>query len=184
MLLKEYLIYIFSNYSKEDIKKNYIKLFNKEENLVLDKINYLYNKVETPQKIDIKNFKKIIFKEMKLGDVSSYICLDDDDEKEELTIDISLLDYNNELYVIDFVSLERMLFSEVEISLNTFTDLDALCFYMKDYFFYGIEDSAREEVLENILKTSDEIASGKQKTYSFKEVFEHLGLSKDDLNTD
>lgn len=183
MLLKEYLMSIFLNYSKEDIKKNYIKLFNEEENLVLDKINYLYNKVKTPQKNDIENFKKIVFKEMKLGDVPSYFCLDDD-EKEELTVDISLLDYDNKLYGIDFVSLERMLFSEVEISLNTFTDLDALCFYMKDYFFYGIEDSAREEVLESILKTSDEIASGKQKTYSFEEILEHLGLSKDDLNTD
>ena len=180
MLLKEYLMSIFLNYSKEDIKKNYIKLFKEEENLVLDKINYLYNKVKTPQKSDIKNFKKIIFTEMKLGDVSSYFCLDDD-EKEELTIDINLLDYNDELYGIDFVSLERMLLSEVEISLNTFTDLDTLCFYMKDYFFYGIEDSAREEVLESILKTSDEIASGKQKTYSFEEVLEYLGLSKDDL---
>lgn len=181
MLLKEYLMSIFLNYSKEDIKKNYIKLFKEEEeNLVLDKINYLYNKVKTPQKSDIKNFKKIIFKEMKLGDVSSYFCLDDA-EKEELTIEITLLDYDNELYVIDFVSLERMLFSEVEISLNTFIDLDALCFYMKDYFFYGIEDSAREEVLESILKTSDEIASGKQKTYSFEEVLEYLGLSKYDL---
>lgn len=183
MLLKEYLMSIFLNYSKEDIKNNYIKLFNEEENLVLDKINYLYNKVKTPQKIDIKNFKKVLFKEMKLGDVSSYFCLNDS-EKEKLTIEINLLDYNNKLYGTDFVSFESMLLSEVELSLNTFTDLDALCFYIEDCFFYGVEDSAREEFLESILKTCDEIASGKQKTYSFEEVLEHLGLSKDDLNID
>lgn len=183
MLLKEYLMSIFLNYSTEDITKNYIKLFNEEENSVLDKIYYLENKVKTKQKSDVKNFKKIIFKEMKLGDVFRYFFLNDDD-KEKLTIEITLLDYDNNLYGTDFESLESMLLSEVEISLNTFTDLDALCFYMADCFLYGVEDSAREEVLESILKTSDEIASGKQKTYSFEEVLEHLGLSKDDLNTD
>lgn len=183
MILKEYLMKIFLKYSKEDIVNNYIKLFNEENSLVLDKINYLFDKVKTPQKIDIKNFKKVLFKEMKLGDVPSHICLDDA-EKEELTIEINLLDYDNKLYGTDFVSFESMLLSEVEINLNTFTDLDALCFYMEDCFFYGIEDSSREKVLESILKTREEVDSGKQKTYSFEEVLEHLGLSKDDLNKD
>lgn len=183
MILKEYLMKIFLKYSKEEIVNNYIKLFNEDSNFVVDKVNYLYSKVTTPQKIDIKNFKKVLFKEMKLGDIPSHICLEDDEE-EELTVEITLLDYDNELYGTDFVSFESMLLSEVEISLNTFTDLDALCFYMEDCFFYGIEDSSRERVLESILKTCEEVESGKQKTYSFEEVLEHIGLSEDDLNKD
>lgn len=183
MILKEYLMKIFLKYSKEDIVNNYIKLFNEYSNFVVDKVNYLYSKVTTPQKIDIKNFKKVLFKEMKLGDIPSHICLEDDEE-EELTVEITLLDYDDELYGTDFVSFESMLLSEVEISLNTFTDLDALCFYMEDCFFYGIEDSSRERVLESILKTCEEVESGKQKTYSFEEVLEHIGLSEDDLNKD
>lgn len=179
MLLKEYLMGIYNKYTKKDIVDNYIKISKVSKEYAEQAVEYLYDKITTPQVISDKRFKSVMITEKKLRDVKGYFCMEDEDEN-ELIIDITLLEENNVEYATDFVKIEEMLISPVNIKLDTYTDLDALSFYMDDCFFYGITDEIKDAILMDIVESLDEAKSDKGKTYTLDELKKELGLDEED----